>query len=76
MWSFTRQERERKLPFSTTPEMLAEAKNNPNGWVYQIEGNLGPNDHVPPECIVGAYKVDEKGLLTGEFKPNPNFKKA
>lgn len=56
--------------------MLAEAKNNPNGWVYQIEGNLGPNDHVPPECIVGAYKVDEKGLLTGEFKPNPNFKKA
>lgn len=76
MCPFSKQEEEKKLPFSTTQEMLAEAKNNPNGWVYQIEGSFGPNNRVPPECVVGAYKVDEKSLLTGEFKSNPNFKKA
>jgi len=31
---------------------------------------------VPTEHIVGAYKVDKDGHLTGEFKPNPNFQKA
>ncbi len=56
--------------------MFAEAKNYPGGWAYKIESNFGPNDHVPPESIVGAYKVDKKGLLTGEFKLNLNFKKT
>jgi len=59
--------------FAPTPEMVAEAKNNPNGWVYQIDGQFGPKDRIPPESIVGAYKVDSSGNLTGEFKPNPNY---
>jgi hypothetical protein len=54
-------------------EMIDEAKTNPNGWVYKIQGNFGPNDAVPPESIVGAYKVDSHGNLTGEFMPNPNY---
>ena len=60
--------------FSPTPEMIAEAKSNPNGWVYQIDGQFGPNDRIPPESIVGAYKVDSSGNLTGEFTPNPNYR--
>ena len=54
--------------------MIAEAKANPNGWVYQIAGGFGPNDRVPPDCIKGAYKVDANGILTGEFQPNPNYR--
>lgn len=55
------------------PEAMAEAKRNPGGWVYEISGPYGPNDHVPPQDIVGAWKVDEQGMIIGEFLPNPNF---
>lgn len=58
-----------------TKEMEDEAKRNPNGWVYAIEGNFGPNDVVPPEAIAGAWKVDASGnIVKGSFMPNPNFK--
>jgi hypothetical protein len=53
--------------------MVAEAKANPNGWVYEIEGQFGPNDAVPPTAIRGGWKVGPTGQLTGEYKANPNF---
>lgn len=59
--------------FQPTPEMIAEARANPNSWLYKIAGDFGPNDAVPPECIVGAYRVDENGELTGEFQANPRY---
>jgi len=58
-----------------TPETMAEAKKNPNGWVYVIEGNYGPRDDVPPEAIAGAWKVDAAGnIVAGSFQANPKFK--
>jgi hypothetical protein len=57
-------------------ELLEEAKCTPNGWVYQIEGDFGPEDAIPKEAIVGAWKVDEHGNITGAMVPNPNFRKA
>jgi hypothetical protein len=53
--------------------MIAEAKANPNGWVYEIEGQFGPNDAVPPTAIRGAWKVGPAGELTGDYEANPNF---
>ena len=50
-----------------------EALNNPNGWVYEIDSNFKPEDAVPPEAIKGAWKVNEKGVITGDFIPNPNY---
>ncbi len=76
MWPFSKRSEKPRQPDMPTPEMVAEAKRNPNGWVYKIEGKFGPNDAVPPESIVGAYKVDENGQLTGEFQANPNYRKA
>ena len=74
MWPFNKKRETSAFASSPTPEMIAEAKKNPNGWVYQIDGQFGPNDAVPPEFIVGAYKVDEAGNLTGEFQPNPKYR--
>lgn len=71
MWPFKQKP---KAPFVPTAQMIEEARQNPGGWVYQIQGNFGPTDHVPPEAIVGAFKVDGKGELTGEFQANPNFR--
>jgi hypothetical protein len=56
-----------------TEEAHEEAKRNPGGWVYKIEGDYGPNDAVPREAIVGAWQVDENGNITGDFIPNPNY---
>jgi hypothetical protein len=58
-----------------TDEARKEAKQNPGGWVYKIEGDYGPEDAVPREAIVGAWQVDENGNITGEFIPNPNFRR-
>jgi hypothetical protein len=57
------------------PDAVEQAKQHPGGWVYKIEGEFGPNDFVPPEAIVGAWKVDEHGIIVGSFIPNPNFRR-
>jgi hypothetical protein len=41
-------------------EVMGEAKLHPRGYVYKIDGGLGPNDEIPPEAIMGAWNVDEK----------------
>ncbi|WP_377479993.1 MAG: hypothetical protein P2A85_11565 [Microcoleus anatoxicus] len=57
----------------TSDKILQEAKQNPNGWVYKIEGRYAPNEYVPPEAIVGAWKVDANGNIVGDFIPNPTY---
>lgn len=39
-----------------TPALILEAKKNPNGWVYVIQGNYGPNDAVPLRQSPGLGK--------------------
>lgn len=56
-----------------TNEVIQAAMSNPNGWVYKIDGAFGPEEDVPPEAIVGAWKVDANGNLAGEFIPNPKY---
>lgn len=62
-----------KMVHEITEEVVRAARANPNGWVYKIEGSFGVTEHVPPEAIVGAWKVNEKGNLTGEFVPNDKY---
>lgn len=52
---------------------IEEAKRSPNGWVYRIAGCFAPSENVPPEAIVGAWKVDGGGFIVGEFVPNPKY---
>ena len=60
-----------------TPQMIEEAKKNPNGWVYVIQGSYGPKDAVPPEAIAGAWKVSPEGkIVENSFVANPKFKGA
>jgi hypothetical protein len=55
---------------------IAEARKHPGGWVYEIHGEYGPNDHVPAHAVSGAWKVSDEGRIIGEFIPNPNFKEV
>lgn len=63
-----------ELEHEITEDVVKAARENPNGWVYKIEGSFAPTEYVPPEAVVGAWKVDEGGNLTGEFVPNHNYK--
>ena len=55
------------------PGEVEEAKKHPNDWVYRIQGTFGPNETVPPEAIVGAWKVDGDGKIIGAFLSNAKF---
>jgi hypothetical protein len=55
-------------------ELVAEAARYPGGWVYEIVPGYDPQGTVPAEAIIGAWKVDDAGRLTGEFTPNPNHR--
>ena len=55
-------------------EAKKEALKNPNGYVYVIEAAYKGDVDVPPDAILGAWKVNEKGVIVGIFLPNPNYK--
>jgi hypothetical protein len=52
---------------------MEEARRHPNGWVYRIARNFGPDASVPPEAIIGAWKVDGEGSIVGEFIHNDKY---
>lgn len=54
--------------------MRLEAISNPNGSVYEIDGPYEDDQFVPPEAILGAWKVDNKGVLLDEFVENELFR--
>jgi hypothetical protein len=45
-------------------------------YIYKIDGDYGPQDHIPPEAIVGCWLADTNGEPMGEFISNPNFRPA
>jgi hypothetical protein len=52
---------------------IEEAKRTPNGWVYRIAGRFAPDERVPPEAIVGAWRVNAAGEIVGPFIDNKNY---
>ena len=55
------------------PGEVEKAKRHPNGWVYRLAGRFNDNDRVPPEAIMGAWKVDMRGNIVGGFVKNENY---
>jgi hypothetical protein len=70
MWPFRRA---KTGPPEPTPAMREEARRNPGGWVYVVNGTFGPDEVVPADRIIGAWRVDRRGHLTGTFKPNREY---
>jgi hypothetical protein len=53
------------------PELVAEARSVPGGWVYEIQRGVDPAGEVAPEQVIGGWAVGLDGELTGELVPNP-----
>lgn len=56
-----------------TQEMIEEAAKNPDGWIYKIDWPFRQDQYVPPEAIVGCFKVDENGRITDHFQRNDDY---
>lgn len=56
-----------------TLEIMKEAKANPNGWVYKIDQKYDLSGDIPPEAIVGAWSVNNNGVIAGEFIRNKKY---
>jgi hypothetical protein len=55
------------------PGEIAEALRHPNGWVYRIAGAFSKDQDIPPEAIVGAWRVDGRGEIVGSFLSNDRY---
>lgn len=57
-----------------TEELKAEALRSANGYVYVLDENYSKAQGVHPTAILGAWKVNEYGIIERIFIPNPNYK--
>lgn len=60
-------------PPPITDALRAQARRRPGEWVYAVDPEFEGSDRVPPEGIVGAWRSDERGEVTGDFTPNPRY---
>lgn len=57
-----------------TKTMRANARGNPNTWMYVIDEAFDPDGEVPDWAVVGAYPVNGDGEIVEDFHPNEQYK--
>lgn len=57
-----------------TEEMRANARANPESWLYVIDEAFDPNGRVPSWAVVGAYPVNARGKIVEDFHPNDRYR--
>ncbi|WP_116204922.1 type VII secretion system-associated protein [Amycolatopsis circi] len=57
-----------------TPEMRANARANPNSWLYVIDEAFDARGPVPSWAVVGAYPVNGTGEVVEDFHPNDRYR--
>ncbi|MBE9374770.1 type VII secretion system-associated protein [Saccharopolyspora sp. HNM0983] len=57
-----------------TEQMREYARQNPNSWLYIVDpGYEQEGEEVPPEGVIGAYRIDENGELDEDFQANGGY---
>ncbi|ASU80463.1 hypothetical protein CDG81_21765 [Actinopolyspora erythraea] len=57
-----------------TDEMREQAKQTPNSWLYIVDPAYeASGENVPPEGVVGAFRIDESGEIDEDFHPNDEY---
>lgn len=57
-----------------TPALRAAARRRPGTWLYVIDPAFDADGEVPPHGVVGAWWVDRRGRIAGEFRHNPDYR--
>ncbi len=61
-------------PPPLTPALRAGARRSPKTWLYVIDPAFDPDGEVPPHGVVGAWWVNGRGQISGEFRRNPGYR--
>ncbi|MDR7302194.1 type VII secretion system-associated protein [Haloactinomyces albus] len=57
-----------------TDEMREQARQTPDSWLYIVDpGYQEAGENVPPEGVVGAYRIDSEGEIDEEFHHNDEY---
>ncbi|SHF42918.1 type VII secretion system-associated protein [Streptoalloteichus hindustanus] len=56
-----------------TPEMRRRARAVPNNWLLVTDPGYDTTRGVPAEAVIGRYRVDARGEITGEYVANPRY---
>lgn len=56
-----------------TEEIREAARRRPGGWAYAVDPEFSGDGAVPRTGVIGAWRVDGLGRLTGEFRHNPDY---
>jgi hypothetical protein len=63
----------RRAPQS--PDCMAEAQRQGNGWVYLIDQRTPtPAGRVPPEDIIGAFEIRNGAVVAGSYTRSPEHR--
>ncbi len=57
-----------------TDEMREQAKQTPDSWLYIVDpGYQESGEDVPPEGVIGAYRIDSEGTIDEDFQHNEEY---
>lgn len=67
-------EPDRPSPPPITDEMREQAKQTPDSWLYIVDpGYEEEGADIPPEGVVGAYRIDSEGQIDEDFQFNDEY---
>jgi SAM-dependent methyltransferase len=55
-------------------DLQEQAGENAGGWEYELDPSFRGTGLIPPERIVGAWRLDDDGSATDEFVANPSYR--
>lgn len=65
---------EPRLSPPISDQMREQAKQTPNSWLYIVDpGYETDGDDIPPEGVVGAYRIDDQGEIDEDFHHNDEY---
>lgn len=68
------QEPEQRPGPPITEEMREQARQTPDSWLYIVDpGYQDAGENVPPEGVVGAYRIDSEGEIDEDFQHNDEY---
>lgn len=57
-----------------TEQLREHARQNPGTWLYIVDPGYSDDEgEVPPEGVVGAYRIDERGEIDEDFQFNDGY---
>ena len=58
----------------TVPDVVAEASQQENGFVFIVDGRAPEGKDIPKEDIIGIFLVNERKTDASRYRPNPDYR--